>query len=262
MRCFDIEKVRLHYIAAQVTRVDLKVDLAITETIRIYNHALRSAAATAVIPGGATTTRVSVAAVICKSIVTCFGVPKVSPETVQQIVKSIVWDDMGNNGAMVTAEVVASVGLFSTVLLLGLPVFLASGTISSALVVPATARLILMLACDVILILTRAFKVSMAKYIGQPLKADIENAAVTYRLISSKVHKKVRKLIPRAKGIVTSFRSEKIKASLEQIIHDFKGKAMEDDKAGKQLKVYENDSSDSETMTLVPQSSGEEAMSI
>lgn len=35
-RCFDYEKVRMMYVAAQVVRIDLKVDLAVLKTMLIY----------------------------------------------------------------------------------------------------------------------------------------------------------------------------------------------------------------------------------
>ena len=52
-----------------------------------------------------------------------------------------------------------------------------------------------MLAADVVLLLTKAFKKSTGKYIGHPLKRDIEDAAVEYCAISKVVHDKVGKKI-------------------------------------------------------------------
>jgi hypothetical protein len=52
-----------------------------------------------------------------------------------------------------------------------------------------------MLAADVIILLTKAFKKSTGEYIGHPLKRHIESAAVEYCAISKVVHDKIGKKI-------------------------------------------------------------------
>ncbi|KAH9216224.1 hypothetical protein DL95DRAFT_460511 [Leptodontidium sp. 2 PMI_412] len=219
--CFNHERLRRFYISAQVTRIDMKVDLAISETIRIYKHTVRGAAAAAFFPGGATTNRITVAAVVCNAIVTCFGVPTVSSETVLAILRSVIWEDIGQNFSLLLAESISTLGLLSTIALGGMPVFLASGLVNAPLVIPATTRLFLMLACDTILILVKAFKASTDRCIGQPLKSDIEKAAYEYRPLSKQVHKQIKKVVPR-RNMVKSFQSTRIKKEIEDILADYK----------------------------------------
>jgi hypothetical protein len=87
---FNHDKVRLVYITSQVTRIDLKVDLAIAETMRIYKHTVRSALASGFIPGGASTTRITTTTMLYKAIITSFGLPRVSHKTVLEIMNSVI----------------------------------------------------------------------------------------------------------------------------------------------------------------------------
>ncbi|KAI9783461.1 MAG: hypothetical protein M1816_001385 [Peltula sp. TS41687] len=97
LRCFTDEKVRMIYIAAQVNRIDIKVEVAIAEIMRIYRHSIGTAASFSMVPTGPSTNRITVAAVVCQKIVSCFVVPTVSFETVLEIVKAVIWDDVGHN---------------------------------------------------------------------------------------------------------------------------------------------------------------------
>ena len=76
------------------------------------------------------------------------------------------------------------------------PVTLAAGVVRASSSTPATARLVLMFACDTILILSRAFQLSSAKLL-QPGKADIAAAAVAavQKETSDVVHKRTKKLV-------------------------------------------------------------------
>jgi len=219
-RCFDHEKVRMLYVAAQVARTDLKVDLAVMKTMQIYKRILKSATSVSVLPLGSTTNRVIVAVVVCKAIVNAFGVPSVTAGTVQQIVKNIIWDDMGSSLSVFFAECIATVGLFGTLLLWGMPVFLAAGAVNIPLIVPATAELLLMLSCDVILILIRAFKDCTHQCLGQPLKKDVEKAAMAYRQFASQVHREIKDLIGKF-NIVKAFQTTKIQSGLERILDKY-----------------------------------------
>ena len=220
-RYFDHVKVRKLYIAAQVTRRDLKVDLAVTETMRLYRRIVRSAAGAAFVPLASSSNRVTVSILICKAIVSCFGTPSVSAVTIQEIVKSIVWDDLEHNISIIFAEAVAVMGITGSLALGGAPIFLASGVVNMTFAVPATARLFLMLACDVILILTRAYKACTDKCLGQPLKKDIENAAFAYRNISRSVHRAVKDLLPRV-NFIKAFKAKKIEVGFEEILEKYK----------------------------------------
>ncbi|KAL8723618.1 MAG: hypothetical protein Q9181_007246 [Wetmoreana brouardii] len=218
-RCFDHEKVRRLYVAAQVRRIDLKVDLAVTKAMQIYKRALRSAGTISFIPLASTTNRVTVAVVVCKAVVNAFGVPSVTAATIQQIVKNVIWDDMGHNFSVFIAECVATAGIIGTLVLWGMPVFLATSVINAPVIMTATAELVLMLACDLILILRRAFKDCTHQCLGQPLKKDIEKAAMAYRPFAKQVHQEIKKLTSLLK--INTFRPAKIKIGLEQLLQKY-----------------------------------------
>ena len=189
--------------------------------MRLYRRIVRSAAGAAFVPLASSSNRVTVAVLICKAIVACFGTPTVSGVTIQEIVKSVVWDDLEHNFSIVFAESMAVIGIGGSIVLGGAPVFLASGIINMTFAVPATARLFLMLACDVILILTRAYKACTDKCLGQPLKKDIENAAFAYRNISKGVHRAVKDLLPRV-NFIGAFKAKKIEIGFEEILEKYK----------------------------------------
>lgn len=219
-RCFDHEKVRMLYIAAQVARIDLKVDLAVTKTMQIYKRILKSASSMAVVPLGNTAHRVTVAVLVCKAVVNAFGVPSVTAATVQQIVKNVVWDDMGRNFSVVVADCIATVGAFGTFVTFGMPVFLAAAAVNIPIIIPATAELLLMLSCDVILILIKAFKDCTHQCLGQPLKQDVEKAAQAYRHFAKQVHEEIKGLISKY-NIIKVFQIAKIRIGVERILEKY-----------------------------------------
>ena len=219
-RCFDHDKVRMLYIAAQVARIDLKVDLAVTKTMQIYKQTNYSAASVSMIPVGNTTNQVTVAVVICTAVVNSFGVPSVSAATVQQIVKNIVWDGMGQSFSAWLADGIATVGILGTIIFGGMPIFLATGAVNAPLIIPATAQLLLMLSCDVILILIRAFKDCTHQCLGQPLKKDIEKAAVAYRPFAQGVHQDIKHLTPKG-DLIRVFQVAKIHIGVEKILEKY-----------------------------------------
>ena len=215
--CFDHEKVRMLYIAAQVARIDLKVILAVTKTMQIYKRTLKVAGSVSAIPLGNTTYRVTVAALVCQAVVNVFGVPSVTVATVQQIIRNVIWDDIGSNFSVLMAEGIATAGVLGTLIFWGMPVFLAAGAVNTGIMIPATAQLMLMLSCDVILILVRAFRDCTHQCLGQPLKKDVETAAVAYRQFAPQVHQEIKDLISRF-NIVKVFQAERIKLGMEKIL--------------------------------------------
>lgn len=210
----------MSYIAAQVAQIDLKVDLAVTKTMQIYKRILKSASSVSAVPLGNCTYRLTVALVVCKAVVKAFGVSSVTAATVQQIVKNVIWDDMGRNFSVFIADCIAIAGVLGTVILWGAPVFLAAGVVNIPMIIPATAELLLMLACDVILILTRAFKDCTHQCLGQPLKKDIEKAALAYRRFAQQVHREIKDLIGRV-NIIKVFQVAKIRIGVEAILEKY-----------------------------------------
>ncbi|KAL9624232.1 MAG: hypothetical protein Q9160_001479 [Pyrenula sp. 1 TL-2023] len=224
---FNQEKVRLMYIAAQTTNIDMKIDLAIMETMRVYRNVIGSASCLGLVPGASSANRTAAAYKICKVIVKSFGLPTLDSKTIIEIVKANVWDDLGHNVSVFFAEGIATLGVLASVLFAGMPIFLGSGALNLPLVVPATTRLMLLLAGDLILILSRAFKTTTFTCVGQPLFADVRQAAVLYRSISSHVHKKILGLV-RRRNLVDSYRYNKVGEGLRNIIGEYKNQATED----------------------------------
>jgi hypothetical protein len=173
-----------------------------------------------------------------------------------EIIHSIIWEDIGHNMSVFFAEGVSAASLFLTVGSGGIlvPLLATSGVINAPIVVPAITRMFLMLACDVILILVRAFKDSTNKCIGQPLKKDIEVAAHMYRRISKKVHKKINKAVPRH-NIIKSFQTNRVRQHFEEVVGKYKELVTADIGYGAILKVpdAEDDDSDSEKTLYEPE---------
>lgn len=208
------------YIGAQIAGIDLKVDLAVKETLRIYKHTIKSAPSVGFIPLASSSNRLAVAVAVCKAVVSSFSGPSINASIVQQIMKNVIWDDMEHNFSTLLAEGIAVTGFLGTIALFGMPIFLASGAINAALVVPNNVRLLLMLACDMTLILTRAFKECTRRCIGQPLKSDIEKAAFEYRVMARKVHDEIKDLVPLA-NFIKAFQGEKVKIGFRQILDKY-----------------------------------------
>ncbi|MBE7182130.1 MAG: hypothetical protein INR71_13165 [Terriglobus roseus] len=108
-----------------------------------------------------------------------------------------------------------------------MPVFLATQMMGVPLVVPATARLMLLLASDLILILTRSFRETTLTGVGQPLPAQIKEAATRYRSASPRVHKDVMSLF-RKRDIVKMFKYSEVEAGLKKVIEEHKAAVLDD----------------------------------
>ena len=227
IECCNNERVRMMYVACQVASIDLKIDYAIIETMQIYRQLLGTTAGLSFVPGAATSNKTAAAVSIFQAVVRCFGLPTVGWSIVYQIVKNMVWDELGRIVGIILAESVAVVGVLGTVVTGGMPVFLGTTAVTLPLVVPATTRLMLMVACDVILILTRAFRSTTLTGVGQPLQHDVEMAARAYRSMCSKVHKEVMAVI-RKRDVIKAFKYHDVQAEFAGLVHKFKEEVLAD----------------------------------
>lgn len=149
------------------------------------------------------------------------------PKAAFALVKSNVWDDIGNGIDVAIAEALAAVGVVGTILLGGMSVVLVPMMLNVPLVVPAAAQLLLMLSCDLILIFMRSFKEASARG-THPSAKDVQKATLAYQSHSSEVHSRAISLVPRG-NIISCFRVSKVEAGLRNIIEEFiKGKALVD----------------------------------
>lgn len=101
---FDTDKVRLLYIRAQVTRIDLKIDLALCEVNRRYKKLIRRATGTSYAVAGPSIVRKTSTNNVTKAIINCFGLPSVSADTAVLALKNTVWKTWGTNMQLAGAE--------------------------------------------------------------------------------------------------------------------------------------------------------------
>lgn len=201
-KCFTNDRVRLLFIRAQVVRIDLKIDLAMAEVMRIYRQVLKSSSCVAAVPFANTTNRVAASVKPCQTIITCFGIPSVNAKTASTIIKTSIWDDLGNGVDVMFAEALSTIGALTSLFIP--PAILLPATLNVPLVVPAAARLLLRLSCDLILICIRAFREAVARG-TQPSVKDVQKAAYEYRAYATNVHARVADLLPK-RNVIKCFR--------------------------------------------------------
>lgn len=217
------ENLRLIYVAAQSADIDLKINFAIIETMKIYRRVLGTAAL-GCIPTVASIHLNASTISVGKAIVQCFGLPRVSYRSVYEIVKRNLWDDLDHEISVVTPSSSSAVSLTSGEVL---GAALTGGVLNIALVVIITTRLILILASDLILILVRACKKTTFTSAGHPQLKDVENAASYYRPSSSKVHKEILGLVPKW-SLTNTYRYDKVRLGLEETLHRWKAEITKD----------------------------------
>lgn len=220
---------RLLYIRAQVTRIDLKIDMALCEVIRRYKRLIREATGSTFAPMGATITRRVSTNAITKKIIDCFGLPTVSAETAIAALNANVWNTLGSNLTLALAEGFQMFGIAASGVVSGIPIWAITGSINASYLVPATCRLFLIMACDLILVLARSFREVAFRASGQPTERDVSAAARNYSIrgYSQHVHRDVKKLVPR-RNVLKSFRANDVQKGLDAIFTRYKDKLMED----------------------------------
>lgn len=224
MGLLDNDRITLLFLRAQARRLDLKIDLALAETIKIYKKILWSSSTVGGFPAASTTNRTAAAIDVCRTIVISFGISSITPNTIFDIYKANIWDDVTSSIRITVAEVLSACALAGTILTGGMPLFLIPMATNIPLVVLSTARLFLMLACDLILILTRAFREASLKSIAKPDRRDVENAAVEYRKHCHEVHRRIKGTLP---YFLKCFRVGDVELSVGNIIEEFKCKVLE-----------------------------------
>jgi hypothetical protein len=205
-----------------VADLDIKIESAVYEVMRRYRHILASAVGSGFVPTASSANRMAAAITVCKSIISRFGLPSVSADVAVQIAKANVWDDMGNNLCIAFAEGLAGLGILASLVTLG-PAFLAAGAINAPIVVPATTQLYLMLAADLILILTKSFQQRTYRCLSQPSERDLSKAAIAYRRHSKQVHREIKNMLPNW-NVVASFRADRVGQNFEKILKQYKAK--------------------------------------
>ena len=195
LETIDDENVRLFCVAAQVVDVDQKIDSAVAESIR---HAVNTAMTP--LPFSATPT---VSRLLCDRVLQCFGFPKVTNSRIDDIMRKLVWGSLKQFMVTTTIYFFGVTGVAAGIAVATFGIGAVFGVVGCLLAAPPTARMIVRCACDLILILERAFSYG-GKYVSEK---EIEDAAEYYVSPSSdltnsklntrqkRVHGEVDKLI-------------------------------------------------------------------
>lgn len=218
------ERVRIFCVAAQVVDVEQKINAAITESMRLGTHAVRTAAVPLPFSGIVGTPTVS--RLIVEHVLQCFGFPKTTPAEVEDVMKRIVSKNKSDYFKVGLTQTVAVsiVTLAAAVPSGGIAVF--TGLAGCFLSVPPAARMLLKCACDMILILERAFRYD-GKYVSVK---QIEDAATYYTTTSVRtfsgnekglqqlVHDEIDRLVP-LKNVMVGLNFKKLRSGVEDIIY-------------------------------------------
>lgn len=217
------DEARLRCIAAQVVDTELKVKRAIDESIRFLRHGIRTSSVAAVTVVGSSITTPTISRILCDNILKCFGFPKIDPASVNNIMNKIIgWNLYGFLAQQIGQSVVLSTGVaVLCIFSLGGALPLVAGL--SMLEVPTAGRMIVKCACDLILILDRAFKHG-GKFVTSQ---DIEEASQEYVATTvqggwskrKQVHAQVTGLIPILQKKFWN-RLSIIKVGMEEIIEN------------------------------------------
>ncbi|KAG9949285.1 hypothetical protein KCU85_g4404, partial [Aureobasidium melanogenum] len=218
------DEARLRCIAAQVVDTEAKVKRAIDESIRLLRHGIRTSSVAAVTVVGSSISTPTISRILCDNILKCFGFPKIDPATVNNIMNKIIgWNLYG----FLAQQIGQSITLGTTVAVLC--IFSLGGALPlvaalSLLEVPTAGRMIVKCACDLILILDRAFKHGGKFVTSQDIElACREYVATTLQGGWSKrrqVHAQVKGLIPMASKKFSAVRISVIKVGIEEIIEN------------------------------------------
>lgn len=202
--------------------VDLKVDMAQAEILKRYKRLVRQSAST-LVPLGATVTRKVSNAQLTSSIMRCFGLPSVTAEAATEVLKATVWNTTGGDIQLALAEAFQLIGLSLTGLTLGSPIWLVTGGMNAAHVVPTTCRLFLIMACDMTWVLARSFRNVSLRANAQPDEGAIRAAAYDYttRGYAQHVHGAIKTLIPRS-DVLASYRIQQIQQTVETLLSELK----------------------------------------
>ena len=189
--------------------MDQKVIIAITNTLRLCQHAIINAAVP--IPGADIVVTPTIARLICDAALRSFGFSKVHSADLEVIMRSIVWQRMSTffYKAVSILAMTVTAGVFAG------PLVLIHMAVNSLISIPETARVVVSCSCDIILCLERAFSVS-SEWVGSK---EIRAAAEWYKVnLFDTVHQEVAILIPQY-SLRKNFQFSKLRVGMEAIIN-------------------------------------------
>ncbi|KAM0330521.1 hypothetical protein ACHAQA_003468 [Verticillium albo-atrum] len=146
----NTESLRSGMVAAQVVDLDLKIKLAIDETVRLLRTAVTASNMGALLVVVNVISAPTYSRLLCNAIVRSFGLTRTAAggstreEEVDNIMSTVVWRNLSSFMARSFFTAIGDVSL-----LIAAPIFEA----------PVTARMVVKCACDLIIIMDRAFQV-------------------------------------------------------------------------------------------------------
>lgn len=229
------------HFANELEVADLKVDMAQAEILKRYKRLVRRSATT-LVPLGATITRKVSHAKLTSSIMRCFGLPTITAEAALEVFKANLCSTTSSNVQLAFAEAFQLIGLSCTGLTLGSPIWLVTGGINAAHVVPTTCRLLLVMACDMTWVLARSFKEARLQASVPPDERGIRSAAYDYiaRGHASHVHGAIKTLIPK-KDPLASFKLQNVQLAVEALLNELRDDLKCDDEQSLNDRVSRNE---------------------
>lgn len=212
---FKDESTRLMYVKAQMTRPDLKINMAIFMAMRRYRHAVGAATTGGLFPLLPTMTRQGMKDDISRRIVACFGIRDLQAGQALKAMRDYLPESRAVRGMRTYwGEALAALSTGS--------IYMASpftAPAAAAVLVPHMAHLFLCTAADLILILAKAFQI--ASYGGrlQPAIEDVEKAAVAIRDHMEPIHQAIVDLVP-PRSPLAAFKYGYIQARMQGLLEE------------------------------------------
>jgi hypothetical protein len=200
------------------------VDLEIKGAIQDAVHYAKIVTRTAAVPCAADAsliTKATCGPLLAKAILKRFGFDYYNADLTWRIVADCVWADKAANAAYFGPMFAyfGAIALFTP----ALPVVLLAGAALPALNVPRSARMFLMCAADLILILERSFWYHYNVGGGQDnvlTEEDVRSAAKWYEDRVQKVHDSIAEKLPLTSVITCLFKPAELEATLQSVIDE------------------------------------------
>lgn len=212
------ESVRSSMVAAQSIDVDLKISLAIRDTMRLLRTAVKASSVEATFLLSSPVSAPTYSRLLCGTIAQAFGLSRSTSggrgrdEEIDNFMSAVVWPNLS---AFMSRSVLVAFG--NMALLVTSPILQA----------PLVTRMILKCACDLILVLDRATRQG-----GRSVsRRQMEEAVVEYQRpvaggpsLKTLVHRRVNALVPVMSALVVRiYRKDQVEAIREGVVRIVEG---------------------------------------
>lgn len=193
-------------VAAQIVDMDLKIQLAVDETVRLLCAAVTTASVGSGLVFTSAVSTPSYSRILCSTIVRCYGLAAAKnhsrEEEIDHLMHKVVWSNLAPFMAQTVTQTVL---IWSGVAALTLFTYFGGIPLAASaplLEAPAAARMIVKCACDLVIIIDRSFQFGGKQMTG----AQIQRASMEYlqpppgpgefRSRRRQVHQEINDLIP------------------------------------------------------------------